>query len=839
MLRYLVIVSSVLGALALLAVGGVVGVLWYYGRGLPDYDQLAVYDPPISTRLHAGDGRLVTEYAVQKRVFVPIGAIPPLVISAFIASEDKNFYTHSGVDPVGVMRAAITNLKHLGEGKRPGGGSTITQQVAKNFLLGNEVSIARKAKEAILAFRIENAYSKDRILELYLNEIYLGLSAYGVAAAAQVYFNKSLEELTLSEAAYLAALPKAPNNYHPTRRPEAAKGRRDYVVNRMLEDGAITPAAAEAAMKEPLGMAKRGEPEVVGADYFAEEVRREIAARYGEKALYEGGLSVRTSLDPRLQGWAEKTLREGLVAYDRRHGWRGPLNRIEAGPGLEKRLAALPPVAGMPNNAMLRWRMAAVATVEATGAEIVFADGKRGWIALSELTWARAQRNDTLGPPVKAPKDVLAPGDVIAVERVPDEAPQAAKPAKGKPAQPATAPAVVAPKDPRVQYRLRQIPEVGGAIVAMDPHTGRVLAMVGGWSYEMSQFNRATQAWRQPGSAFKPFVYASALENGFTPASIVLDAPFVLTIPGQGEWRPENYSRQFYGPSTLRTGLVLSRNLMTVRLAHTIGMDRVVETAIRLGVVDKLEPYLPMALGAGETTVVKMTAAYSIFVNGGKKIAPTFIDRVQDRRGKTIFRHDQRECQGCQAEAWSLQPPPRLPDVRAQVLDAPTAYQVVSMLEGVVRSGTGATIAQVGKPLAGKTGTTNDSNDTWFVGFSPDLALGVYVGFDTPRSLGKREQGASVAAPIFREFMRLALADKSARPFRVPPGVKLVRVDQETGRPDVISGKMVFEAFKVTDNPENQRVILEGSDDAVTVDPDEGDVVAAEGQPKARIGGLY
>jgi penicillin-binding protein 1A len=530
-------------------------------------------------------------------------------------------------------------------------------------------------------------------------------------------------------------------------------------------------------------------------------------------------------------------LRDGLVAYDRRHGWRGPVARIDSGPGMEKRLGQLPHIPGIPNNSQMRWRLAAVNTIEAGGAEVVLADGSKGWIALAEMTWARAQRPEGLGPAVKHPKDVLAPGDVVAIERKPDEPPPQARPAaRGKQAQQQAAPAPAAPKDPRTQYILRQIPEVGGAIVAMDPHTGRVLAMFGGWSYEISQFNRATQAWRQPGSAFKPFVYATAMDNGFTPASIVLDAPFVLSIPGQPDWKPENYSQKFYGPSTLRTGLVLSRNLMTVRLAHTLGMDRVVETAIRLGVVDRLEPYLPMALGAGETTVLKMTAAYSVFVNGGKKIAPTLIDRVQDRRGRTIFRHDARACASCKAERYDLQPPPALPDMRPQVLDGATSFQVVSMLEGVVRYGTGATIAQVGKPLAGKTGTTNDSNDTWFVGFSPDLAVGVYFGFDTPRTLGKRETGGSVSAPVFREFMRAALAEKPARPFRVPPGVRLVRVDQESGLPNVISGKMIFEAFKVTDNPEQQRVILEGGPEEIADMPDEGD---SDVLTRPRLGGLY
>ncbi|GAB4195806.1 MAG: penicillin-binding protein 1A [Thalassobaculales bacterium] len=784
MLRILAYLSA-LGVVLLLAGAGAVGYgVWHFSRGLPDHQQLVDYRPGTVTRVHAGDGRLLAEFATEKRVFVPIEAIPALVKGAFLAAEDKNFYEHPGIDVVSILRAAITNLSNLGSNRRPIGASTITQQVAKNFLLTNEVSIERKAKEALLALRIEQALSKDRILELYLNEIYLGQGAYGVAAAALAYFNKSLDELSVAEAAFLAALPKAPNNYNPARNPEAAQGRRDYVVQRMREDGWIDAAAAEAAMALPVTLRRREAEEFTRADFFAEEVRRQLLARYGEKGLYQGGLSVRTTLDPTLQQHADRALRDGLIAYDRRHGWRGPVGRLApdllSGTAWMDALRRLPPPPGLGS-----WRLVVVLEVSAQSATIGFLDGSRGTVPFSEMAWARPWREEQrFGPPPRTPRDVLAPGDVVVVEAV-------AKDAAGKPLPPGS-------------FALRQIPDVDGALVAMDPHTGRVLAMSGGWSYERSQYNRATQALRQPGSAFKPFVYMAALDNGYTPATQVLDAPFVIDQgPGLPKWKPKNYSGEFYGPSPLRIGIEKSRNLMTVRLAESIGMEKVVDYALRFGIFDRMQPLLSMSLGAGETTLMRMTTAYAMIVNGGRRIQPSLIDRVQDRDGRTIFRHDQRECTGCTALSAAEGPPPVLPDSREQVISPATAYQMTSMLQGVVERGTGTAIRAVGKPLGGKTGTTNEATDLWFVGFSPDLAVGIYIGFDNPKSMGARETGSSVAAPVFKQFMELALADRPATPFRIPPGVKLVRVNAETGEPARPGDRVtILEAFKPGSEPQ-------------------------------------
>lgn len=810
--RLLAALFGLMVLLALGAVGAAFLAYQYYSQGLPDYRQLAGYEPPVVTRVHAGDGRLLAEFAVEKRVFVPIEGVPKRVINAFLAAEDKTFYSHPGIDLPGIVKAALTNISQLGRDRRPIGASTITQQVAKNFLLSNEVSISRKVREVILAMRIEEAFTKDQILELYLNQIYLGYGSYGVAAAALNYFNKSLDELTIAEAAYLAALPKAPNNYHPIHRAAAAKARRDWVIDRMAEDGHITAEEAAAAKAEPLVVRERDATETVTADYFAEELRRALVARFGEDALYKGGLSVRSTVDPRLQEIADRALRAGLQAYDRRHGWRGPIARIELGDDWVAALQAVPPPPGLHD-----WRLAVVLEAGAGEARIGFADGTEGSLPLTEVKWARRQLENGLGPAVKAVSDALTPGDVVPVEAVKTDP-------DGN-------------EYPDGTYALRQIPEVSGAIVALDPHTGRVLAMTGGWSYEISEFNRATQALRQPGSAFKPFVYLTALENGFTPSTIILDAPIVINQgPGLPLWKPENYTREFYGPSTMRLGIEKSRNLMTVRLAQAVGMDKIVETARRFGIAENMMPTLSMALGAGETTVLKLTAAYATIVNGGKKIEPTLIDRVQDRRGTTIYRHDTRPCEGCQNVAWTGQGVPKIPDLREQVVDPASAYQMVSMLEGVVLRGTGAAIAKVGKPLAGKTGTTNDSNDAWFVGFSPDLAVGVYFGFDTPKSLGQRETGASVAAPVFRDFMAEALADKPAVPFRVPPGIRLVRVDATTGqRASAASKNVILEAFKPGTEPSGHPVVIEGIGTT-----ESGPAVSGGTAPSAGgTGGLY
>ncbi|MCB2101242.1 MAG: penicillin-binding protein 1A [Rhodobacterales bacterium] len=816
MLRKLVILFVVLLVLAIAGAGAGLYGFWYFGRGLPDYRQLADYEPPVMTRVHAGDGRLLAEYAIEKRVFVPLDAIPRRVRQAFLSAEDKAFYEHPGVNIMSILRAAVTNLKQVGTGRRPVGASTITQQVAKNFLLTNEVSITRKAKEAILALRIEQAFSKERILELYLNEIYLGQGSYGVAAAALNYFNKSLDELTTAEAAYLAALPKAPNNYHPTRKHEAAVERRNWVVGRLLEDGVITADEAARARAEPLVTATRAPTEYVSAPSFAEEVRRELADRYGEDNLYKGGLSVRTTLDPRLQEIADRVLRQGLRAYDRRHGWRGPLASLaaEGAPVPEdwaRRMAERPREPGQGD-----WIQAVVLGLDKGGADIGLKGGGTGRLPLAELTWARRQisKNQTRGPGVKAPSDVLALGDVVLVEPVTERD-------RGQGKEPE--------KYPEGTYGLRQIPEIDGGLVALDPHTGRVLALSGGYAPERSEFNRATQAMRQPGSAFKPFIYLAALDKGFTPSTLILDAPFVIDQgPGLPKWKPGNYTKKFYGPSTMRLGIEKSRNLMTVRLAQTIGMDTVADYARRFGITDNLPEQLSMALGAGETTLLDLTTAYAMLVNGGRKIEPSLIDRIQDRDGKTVFRHDHRTCADCQAPFWMEQAVPRLPDNRPRLTDPASAYQVVSMLEGVVERGTGRRIRAVGKPLAGKTGTSNDSQDTWFVGFSPDLALGVYAGFDTPRTLGRREQGASVAAPVFRDFMAEALEGRPAIPFRIPPDIRLVRVDAATGmlaRPG--DKNVILEAFRPGSEPKGGEAVLEGdSDEAVTV-------------PTAGTGGLY
>jgi penicillin-binding protein 1A len=786
------IFSFLLGAVIIgstvVAIAGWI-VYLHFSQGLPDYYQLASYDPPVVSRVYAGDGRLLAEYAVENRVFVPIGAIPKRVINAFISAEDKTFYTHPGIDIPGVLRAAWSNVRNYGRDRRPIGASTITQQVTKNFLLSNEVSYGRKIKEAILALRIEKAFSKDRILELYLNQIYLGSGNYGVAAAALNYFNKSLNELTIGEAAYLAALPKGPNNYNMKRNPIAAKDRRDWVVDRMLEDGHITAAEAVAAKAEPLQQIERSETERVTADYFAEEVRRELVQRFGEDALYKKGLTVRATVDPRLQEIADLSLRNGLVAYDRTRGYRGPLKHIGLTDNWKVDLAALP---AMPW--LYQWQPAIVLAAGKNGAKIGFKGGDEGSIPLAELTWARkAMPDGSRGPSVKAASDVLSAGDIVAVE------------------------AVKANKDgkdyPPGSYALRQVPKVSGALVAMDPHTGRVLAMTGGWSYQQSEFNRATQAMRQPGSSFKPIVYLAALESGFTPSTLVLDAPIVIDQgPGLPPWRPENFEHEFFGPATMRRGLEDSRNLMTIRIAQTIGMAKVAEMAGRLGVIDNMQQTLAMSIGAGETTVLRMVSAYSMIVNGGKKIEPTFIDRVQDSQGWTLYRHDQRKCDGCQGIAYDGQPPPQLPDDRPQVLDPAIAYQMVSMMEGVVLRGTGSAVRAVGKPLGGKTGTTNDSRDVWFVGFSPDLAAGVYIGYDQPASLGKRATGGTISAPVFRDFMMAALKNAPATPFRVPPGIRLVRVNYMTGqRAQPGDEKVIWEAFRPGTEPNGQpQTIVEG-----------------------------
>ncbi len=796
-----------IGAVFFLVVAA--GVAWYVSGltgGLPSVEVLAKYEPPVMTRIHAADGQLVEEFAHERRLYLPIQAIPDRVKAAFISAEDKNFYQHSGLDYVGIMRAGLQNVAALSSNGRMIGASTITQQVAKNFLLTNERTIDRKIKEAILSLRIEQANSKDKILELYLNEIFLGLGSYGVAAASLSYFDKSVHELTLSEAAYLAALPKGPNNYNPFRYPARAMERRNWVIDRMVENGYATPEEGEAAKAQPLGVKTRiASPHIFAADYYVEEVRRQLLQMYGEKALYDGGLSVRTSLDPAMQVMARQALMNGLIAFDEDRGWRGPVKNVPLGEDWGAAVGTITPLSDV-----YEWRLAIVTAVNKTEAEIGLQPGRdetgkllsereTGVIPAAEMKW-------TLGGK-RSVDSVLKVGDVVYVE-----------PADGKPGA----------------YRLHQVPDIEGAMVVMDPHTGRVLAMDGGFSYAESEFNRATQAQRQPGSSFKPFVYAAALDNGYTPSSVVLDAPIEID-PGFGQpmWRPENYAQKFYGPSTLRTGIEQSRNVMTVRLAQDMGMPLVAEYAKRFGIYDNLGPFLPNALGASETTVLRMVSGYSVFANGGRQVKPTLIDRIQDRFGKTIFKHEERVCEGCDADSWQNQDEPVITDNREQVLDPMTAYQITSMLEGVVQRGTATVVKQVGKPIAGKTGTSNDYKDAWFIGYSPDLVVGVFIGYDNPRPMGKGMTGGEVAAPIATEFFKLALADKPAIPFRMPEGLTLVSIDRRTGmraQPDAPG--TIMEAFKPGTGPADTYSVI-GSSDGGTVSG-EADRAVISG-----TGGLY
>ena len=791
------------------AVGGF--FLWRASADLPSYDSLAKYEPPVMTRIHAHDGRLIAEYAKERRIFVPINTVPKMLIGAYLSAEDKRFFEHNGVDFLGMARAGSRFVMDQVQRRkrRAEGASTITQQVAKNFLLTSDRTVERKLKEAILAIRIERAYSKEKILELYLNEIYLGLGAYGVAAASLNYFNKELKNLELEEMAYLAALPKAPSNYHPFRNTKEATARRNAILGLMAENGYITEEQASNAIKKPLTVnIRQFGTQIMAADYFAEEVRRTLIAQFGEDKLYTGGLSVRTTLSPTLQAQARRALTEGLVSFDRKQGWRGPVDKIEvSGDWGEKLVAIESPSDIQP------WQLGVVLEVAREKAVVGLKPQRRPdgsvtgterqavEVPYDEVKWANKK-------PGKPPgvTDVLHVGDVI----------------------------YVSPKDPdnvKGAWSLMQIPEIGGGMVVMDPHTGRVLAIVGGFSFSLSQFDRAAQARRQPGSSFKPFVYAAALDNGYKPTSVVLDAPITIEQgAGLDVWRPRNYSGQFYGPTTLRVGIEHSRNLMTVRLAQDMGMPLVGEYSRRFGIYDELTPVLSMALGAGETTLLKMTTAYAALANGGHQVRPTLIDRIQNRQGEAVWRHDDRACRDCRQETWRGQAEPDVGDDRRQIIDPHTAYQMTSMMEGVVQRGTATSLRSVGKPLAGKTGTTNDSKDAWFVGYSADLVVGVFVGYDNPRPMGKDATGGHVAAPIFGSFMKMALADKPATPFRIPPGIKMVRVNPSTGlRTQPGDPKSVLEAFKPDEEPDDAHSIIGFTDETGGFAPQQP--ADQEGQP--------
>ncbi len=793
-------------------------------RDLPSVESLSEYQPPVMSRVHAGDGKLISEFRKQARVFVPIETVPEALQNSFVAAEDKRFYTHSGFDPIGFARAMKANIGHVLKGRRLEGGSTLTQQVAKNFLVGNERNIERKVREVAIARRIEQAMDKDTILELYLNEIYFGRGAYGVAAASLNYFGKPMKDLTVAEIAYLAVLPKGPSNYQisdPVKK-ERAMRRRNYVLTRMAEDGYITEEEAQTARETEIAVTERfAGDEYLAAEYFVEEARKRIYKMYGEEELYEGGLSIRTTLDTSMQLEGRRALRRGLEMMDRRHGYRGPVTTLDSMSDWRKKLTAVKPPRDIGD-----WRVALVMEATAKSAKLAFAppvdlpEGEtfletdaEGTLALSDIAWAKkALAKGAVGKDLKSVKDVVKAGDIILVERKP----------------------VKADAELSMEYNLRQVPKANGGLVAMDPHTGRVLAMIGGYSFEQSQFNRATQAKRQPGSAFKPFVYAAALEEGFTPADQILDAPFVierkdveceeneqgtLSLLEAGQerredeedafedecerfYKPENYNAgNFYGLSTLRLGIEKSRNAMTVRLANEMGMAPVMRLSQNFGIYDEPKPELAWALGAGETTLLRLATAYSTMINGGKRVEPRILDRVQDGKGVTIFNAFETECIGCQQDEYLGGEPPNLPDLRAQVIDPVTAYQITYIMQGAVQNGTGARLKALARPLGGKTGTTNDSFDNWFMGFSPDLVVGVYVGIDTPEQMG-RETGSSSAVPIVKDFLETVLRDQAKVPFRIPDGVTLAPVNRVSGEPSYIGAPdFILEAFKPGTEP--------------------------------------
>jgi penicillin-binding protein 1A len=859
-----------LGALVLVVAAGACFMAYrYYGADLPDVDGLRNYEPPLMTRVFASDGRLIADFATERRIFVPYSAIPDVVKQAFVSAEDQNFWTDPGIDPMAIARAAVFDLSHMGQGRRPIGASTITQQVAKNMLLDNQVSLARKAKEAILAMRIDHALSKQRVLEIYLNEIYLGLQSYGVAAAAQAYFNKPLDQLTLPEAAFLAALPKAPNNYNPFRYPDAARSRRDWVLDRMADDHVITAAQDAAAKAQPVIPAEYRRPDPIpGADWFSEEVRRELITRFGVDSTTQGGLMVRTSLIPALQTAAERSVHDGLIAYDRKHGgWRGPVAHLDVvGPALARGWTQALAGVARPPGMLPDWRLGVV--LETTDAEAklgwldaapqpvlgpampgpampgpavpgqpgpgqaVSGQAKTGTLLLSDLAWARPVTAGKLGPAPRRMGDVVKPGDVVMVE-----------PAPTLVSKLVTAASQVAARSVADHMVLRQVPLVQSALVSLDPATGRVVALVGGWNFDASQFNRATQAKRQPGSSFKPFVYLTALEHGISPSQQFLDAPVVVDQgPGLGRWRPNNFERDFRGPTPLRVALEQSINLVTIRVAAYLGMDSVADTAIAFHMVDSMPRVLPAAIGAVDTTPMREAAAYASIDAGGREVVPSLIDSVQDRDGHDVWRPSGVNCAGCDDAGT----PPQLVDDRRQIADPASVYQLINMMEGVVQRGTGVPAgAGLNHPIAGKTGTTQEFADAWFSGFTADLVTVVWVGYDNPATLGENETGAAIAAPIWHDFMAVALKDRPALQFPQPPGVTMGQWDSGSG--------MVTDAFKPGQVPGASDPLIAGADilhsvtaaatsDATSGTPDTTAAAAprpVSGGIDSSMGGLY
>ncbi len=737
-------------------------VLWSFSNNIPDYKFLKNYKPPVSSKVYSGNGELVADFSKEKRIFVPYSSIPKNVINSFLSAEDKNFFSHPGVDAKGVIRASLKNIQNILTSKRLEGASTITQQVAKNFLLTNEVSINRKIKEAILAFRIERALSKERILELYLNQIYLGSGAYGVAAASLEYFDKSIKELNYEESALLAALPKAPSKYNPFRDIELAKFRRDLVLKNLLDNEFIDTNKYLQLKDKKIYLKKNKKIFLEDSQYYIEDVRKNIIEKLTYEKVYNQGFNINTPINLELQKIATNSLRKGLINYDKRKGWRGSLTTKVYGPnwfkGLEK----------FSLEKSINWRVAIIKKINKFSVEIETQNKIEGIIEYKDITWTKKELNE-----------ILKIGDIVYVEKIKDN-----------------------------KFSLKQLPKINGGIVVMDPFTGRVLALSGGFSFKNSEFNRATQALRQPGSAFKPFVYALALENDYTPSSLVLDAPLVLD---QGSdlkmWKPENYGKKFYGPSTLRVGLEKSRNLMTVRIAQNLGIDRIVKFSKDLGIYENPKELLSISLGSAETTLVKLSSAYSAFVNGGKIVKPVLIDRIQDSEGSTIVNNDKRFCSNCDQISFTGKLYPKINDNYKQVFSPQTAYQITSFLEGVIQRGTGKKLKKLKLNLAGKTGTTNENTDAWFIGFTSNLVVGVYVGMDNPTPLGKFETGSKTALPIFRNFIEKAVKKSDARPFKVSEGIVMMVVDSQTGQKAKFSSKdIIMEAYK-SDNVIDGKVL--------------------------------
>ncbi len=745
----------------------IVGVLWTYSNDIPDYKFLKNYKPPVSSKVYSGEGELVADFSKEKRVFVPYNSIPKNVINAFLSAEDKNFFSHPGVDAKGVLRAVIKNISNIISSKRLEGASTITQQVAKNFLLTNEVSINRKIKEAILAFRIERTLSKERILELYLNQIYLGSGAYGVAAASLEYFDKSIRDLNYSEAALLAALPKAPSKYNPYNDLELAKFRRNLVLKNLYDNNYITNEWYDKLKNQEIILRKNQKIYLEDAQYFIEDIRKKVIENFTYDKVYKQGLNINTPINLDLQKIATISLRNGLISYDQRKGWRGPLTSKSYNSNWSKDLKKFN------IEKSIGWSLAIVKKINKFSAEIQTQDKIEGVIEYKDISWTK-----------KEFKDLLKAGDIIYVKKIKDK-----------------------------KFSLQQLPKINGGIVVIDPYTGRVLALSGGFSFKKSEFNRASQAKRQPGSAFKPFVYALALENNYTPTSLILDAPLVLD---QGDdlklWKPENYGKKFYGPSTLRTGLEKSRNLMTVRIAQNLGLEKIINFSKDLKIYENPDELLSISLGSAETTLLKLTSAYSTFINGGKLVEPILIDRIQDSEGNTIYNNGRIKCIDCDKISYLSNDYPKIKNDYKQIFSTATAYQMTSILEGVVQRGTGKKLKDLKLNIAGKTGTTNKNTDTWFIGFTSNLLVGVYVGSDNPRPLGKFETGSKTALPIFKNFIKKAVKKSDARPFKAAENTVMMVVNPKTGQKAKFSSEnMIIEVFK-KENVKNGKVLYTNTD---------------------------